>query len=230
MRELFWKGKSLAEHFQHTFGTKKKKKKSLNSLERVREIDFTYVTSPPRWHRRDLLGPWFLPQGNWECVSECSGFPVMQEAAKRGLLLSCPLPRTDSWATLLQTGKKLREQQMRLLEGTKGNQILLCHRLHQEVHPKALGILSLQDLTVSPWAPEHSMYPQPRGWLPECTPYGGDTEFWRCLVSTWKSWSKSAGQGEISNFSFVSALGKAREKLSAPGWVHGKTDKKAYKI
>lgn len=54
--------------------------------------------------------------------------------------------------------------------------------------------------------------------------------FERCLVSTWKSWPKSAGQGEISNFSFVSALGKAREKLSAPGWVHGKTDKKAYKI
>lgn len=45
MGELFWKGKSLAEQFQHTVGAKKKKK-SLNSLETIRETDFTYITSP----------------------------------------------------------------------------------------------------------------------------------------------------------------------------------------
>ena len=72
--------------------------------------------------------------------------------------------------------------------------------------------------------------PSTLGWLPECTPYGGGPKFWKMPSEHMKSWSKSAGQGEISNFSFISALGKAREKLSAPGWVHGKTDKKAYKI
>lgn len=183
MREFFWKGKSLAEQFQHTVRAKKKKKKEFEfSGESKRNWLYLCHFSPKAAQlraRRDLLGPWFFPQGNWECVSECSGFPLMQEAAKRGPLLSHPLPRTDSWATLLQTGKKLREQQIRPLEGTKGNQILLCHRLHQEVHPKALGILPLQGLTVSPWAPEHSMYHQRCGWLPEWTPYGGDTEFWK---------------------------------------------------
>lgn len=119
---------------------------------------------------------------------------------------------------------------LRLLEGTKGNQIPLCHRLHQEVHPKALGTFPLQDLTISPWTPEHSMDPQPWAGSLNVLPMAVALSFGRCLVSTWKSWSKSAGQGEISNFSFISALGKARKKLSAPGWVHGKTDKKPYKI
>lgn len=225
MREFFWKGKSLAEQFQHTVRAKKKKKKSLNSLERVREIDFTYVTSPPRRHssgpgeiflahdfsRRGTESVWVSAQVSHLCrklPKEVLFFLTLSQERTHELHY-CKLERSwessrlDPWKAL----KGIRSYCVTdsIKKSTQKHWGYFPYRVSQSVHGHQSTLCTLNPVAGSL----------------NGLPMAVTRSFGRCLVSTWKSWSKSAGQGEISNFSFISALGKAREKLSAPGWVHG---------
>ena len=106
----------------HCWSKKKKKKKSLKSLERIRETDFTYITSPPRWHSSgpgEILAHDFSFRGT-ESVWVSAQIPQLCRKLPREVPFSLTLSQVDSWATLLQTGKKLREQHWDSWKAPKG--------------------------------------------------------------------------------------------------------------
>ena len=84
MRGSLWKYK-FPEKFQHA-SEARKKKNQFGCVKWVRRtFDFTFISSPPRWHRggpRDLLLLVISPAQERECVNEQQGSPAMQDAAK----------------------------------------------------------------------------------------------------------------------------------------------------
>lgn len=101
----------------------------------------------------------------------------MQEAAKE-VLFSCPLPRTDSWENINKLGRSWESSAERDSWKVPKESDPVVSQTPSRSPPKSTSDTSLLGSSQSVQAPEHSMYPQPCGWLP-WMPYGGDTEFWK---------------------------------------------------
>ena len=163
---------------------------SLDAMEWVRGTVWLYLHHPiPKTTllraKTDLLSLWFLLWGKWESVWMSTWIPHCVGHSQRGSFLS-PVQGTELWAAWLGRCRgRLGGHQIGLLEGIKGTQILLCHRLHQEACPWAAGGTLPADPPNWPMGTPSVLCassPAPRllWWLPVHAPTGGSkSELWQ---------------------------------------------------